>query len=70
MHAEPQHNWDREPLHADHTTARSKGGKHAERLLHATCNRQRGNGSRDHLRPAATDDLLGHTAMPIWDVLR
>ena len=77
MYADAAHNWDREPLHADHTTARSKGGKHAQRLLHATCNRQRGDGSRDHKRPTANpqtddiaDDLLGRTAMPFWDVFR
>lgn len=46
-------NWDREPLHADHTKARSRGGTAADRLLHGLCNKQRGDGSRDHERPTA-----------------
>jgi len=39
-------------LAADHTLARARGGGHADRLLHARCNTERGDGSRDHLRPA------------------
>lgn len=39
-------------LDADHSESRSHGGKHADRLLHSRCNRQRGDGTRDHLRPA------------------
>ncbi len=45
-------NWDEQALAADHTLARAKGGTKADRLLHATCNKQRGDGSRDHTRPA------------------
>ena len=62
-------NPDGEPLHADHTRARSKGGTTADRLLHARCNRARGDGSRDHERPAAQrpaddpDEDLGHLAI-------
>ena len=50
---DPAKNWDGEPLHADHTTAVAHGGGHADRLLCATCNRQRGNGDWDDQRPAA-----------------
>lgn len=50
-------NWDSRPLAADHTIARALGGTRADRLLHWTCNAQRGDGSRDHQRPA----LTGHT---------
>lgn len=54
MYRDPAKNWDRKPLEADHTLPRSKGNTHgaADRLLCSTCNRQRGNGDRDHLRPA------------------
>lgn len=45
-------NFDRAPLEADHTVARANGGHRADRLLHRTCNRSRGKGDRDHLRPA------------------
>lgn len=38
-------------LDADHVQAASKGGTQAGRLLHARCNRQRGDGSNDHRRP-------------------
>ena len=41
-------------LEADHEEARAHGGHQAGRLLHAVCNRQRGDGSRDHLRPTVT----------------
>lgn len=70
MYRDPTRNPDGEPLHADHTRPRSKGGTTADRLLHARCNRARGDGSRDHQRPAAAqtaaddpDDDLGHLAM-------
>ncbi|WP_414122888.1 hypothetical protein [Corynebacterium nuruki] len=39
-------------LDADHTTSRSHGGRQADRLLHARCNRQRGAGDQDDRRPA------------------
>ena len=32
-------------LHADHTVPRSQGGTRADRLLHARCNLERGDGS-------------------------
>ncbi|MDV6271092.1 hypothetical protein [Rhodococcus globerulus] len=52
MYRDPLRNPDRAPLEADHSTARSLGGKIADRLLHMRCNRSRGDGRRDHLRPA------------------
>jgi hypothetical protein len=58
MFRDASKNPDREPLHADHTLARSRGGTTADRLLHATCNRTRGNGDHDDQRPA----LIAHTA--------
>lgn len=60
-------NWDYDPtatypsngrLAADHTHARTHGGTIADRLLHEVCNKERGDGSRDHLRPAT------HTPTP------
>ena len=50
---EAERNFDSRPLHADHTRPRSRGGTVADRLLHASCNEARGDGSRDHQRPAA-----------------
>jgi hypothetical protein len=50
--------WCGEPMYrsqglaADHSVARAKGGALADRLLHGPCNAQRGDGSRDHRRPA------------------
>lgn len=52
--------WCNEPMHlsqglaGDHSIPRSAGGALADRLLHGPCNTQRGDGSRDHLRPALT----------------
>ena len=69
MYRGPESNWDRAPLEADHTITRSHGGTKADRLLHMTCNRQRGDGTRDHERPALTGkavedtNTLGHLAM-------
>lgn len=55
-------NWDGRPLNADHTTSRAQharngatGRAKADRLLHETCNKERGDGSRDHQRPALGD---------------
>lgn len=48
MYRTPERNPDRMPLEADHTLARSLGGTRADRLLLATCNRSRGNGTRAH----------------------
>lgn len=56
QHRAPERNWDGKPLEADHTLARSQGGKLADRLLCSTCNRQRQDGTNDHLRPAVTGD--------------
>ncbi len=47
-------------LAADHSVARSKGGTKADRLLHDVCNKERGDGSRDHLRPALQHRTGGH----------
>lgn len=41
-------------LHGDHEIPRSLGGQLPTRLLHAECNSARGDGRRDHLRPAIT----------------
>lgn len=52
--------WCGEPLYlsqglsGDHSIPRSAGGSLADRLLHSWCNSARGDGSRDHLRPAVT----------------
>lgn len=54
MYRDPQRNWDHHTLAADHTIARAHGGTRADRLLHATCNKQRGDGHHDHQRPALT----------------
>ena len=54
MYRNPQHNWDHQPLHADHTNPLAKGGEHADRLMCATCNKQRHSGDYDHLSPLHT----------------
>lgn len=57
LHRHPADNYDGAPLEADHSNARSTHGttgNHADRLLHRRCNRQRLNGTHDHLRPALT----------------
>jgi hypothetical protein len=41
-------------LDGDHSRPRSAGGILADRLLHAGCNRARGDGSGDDVRPAFT----------------
>ena len=44
---------DVDGLDGDHSLARSKHqGSIADRLMHAPCNRARGNGDHDHERPA------------------
>lgn len=56
--------WCGEPMHlaqglaADHSHARAHGGTKADRLLHGLCNKQRGDGSKDDLRPAVTGKPL------------
>lgn len=81
MYRDPFRNWDRKPLHADHskTIARHGIGRtNADRLLHETCNKQRGDGSRDDQRPALTntdpaalgpDEGLGELVYFPWPVL-
>lgn len=54
MHADAASNPDQLALAADHEVARVNGGVKASRLLHGSCNSQRGDGSWDHLRPAVT----------------
>ncbi|MBF6411214.1 hypothetical protein [Nocardia farcinica] len=54
MYRDAGRNWDRRTLEGDHSKARSLGGTRADRLLHSTCNRERGDGRRDHMRPAIT----------------
>lgn len=64
MFRDPARNWDAKPLNADHERSRARygiAGNQANRLLHDTCNKQRGDGSRDDQRPAlsgiAPEDL-------------
>jgi hypothetical protein len=67
MYRDPSRNWDYDEaavkggdrtsgvLCADHERPRSMygtSGNQANRLLHRTCNQQRGDGSRDDQRPA------------------
>ena len=78
-------NWDYDPtstdpasgsLAGDHSHARAHGGTKADRLLHGKCNKERGDGSRDHLRPAINggeppdlvhlDEGLGILSMACW----
>lgn len=52
-------------LDADHRLARSRGGRRADRLLHASCNRARGAGDRDPdtgqvSMPTGTADRIKH----------
>lgn len=54
MYRAAERNWDRATLEGDHSTPRSHGGHVADRLLHSTCNRSRGDGSNDAQRPAVT----------------
>lgn len=41
-------------LHADHSIPRSQGGTRADRLVHKSCNLERGDGRNDWRRPALT----------------
>jgi len=45
MYRNPARNVDGRPLEADHTTPRSRGGRRADRLLIARCNRSRKDGA-------------------------
>ncbi|QDF17177.1 HNH endonuclease [Gordonia phage William] len=75
MYLDRTRNWDHDPtstdrasgsLAGDHTHARAHGGTHADRLLHGTCNKQRGDGRRDHQRPALTHTQPTHLAIGCW----
>lgn len=60
MYRDPERNFDRAPLEADHSRSRSLHGtasNPADRLLHRQCNRERGDGTRDHKRPALTSSV-------------
>jgi hypothetical protein len=46
MYRDRSRNVDGMALEADHTVARARGGTRADRLLIATCNRSRGDGTR------------------------
>lgn len=80
MYRDRTKNWDYNPratrrdgkpdtssgsLAADHTQPRSTNRNSiADRIIHGTCNKERGDGTRDHLRPAlnhhtSTDHRLG-----------
>jgi len=72
MFKDAKKNPDKKALHADHSKSRARFGAFrnaANRFLHDTCNKQRGDGSRDHLRPAlqlqtgADDKGLGDLAL-------
>ncbi|OCB46687.1 hypothetical protein A5721_10875 [Mycobacterium vulneris] len=82
MFREPTRNWDGKPLNAEHSKSRSlhgTTGNHADRLMHDTCNKQRGDGTRDDQRPALdptrqaaldahaeTRDVLGDLVYFAW----
>ncbi|QMU22515.1 hypothetical protein [Gordonia rubripertincta] len=59
MFLAPESNWDKAVLAGDHSISRANGGQIADRLLHSTCNKERGDGARDHLRPAVTGRPIG-----------
>ena len=61
MYKDRTRNWDYDPassdpasgsLSGDHSIARANGGTVTDRLVHNLCNKRRGDGRRDHLRPA------------------
>ncbi len=54
MFKEKPRNWDRKTLAGDHSVPRVAGGKLCDRLLHSTCNGQRGDGQLDSQRPVLT----------------
>ena len=60
MYIDPERNPDGKALHADHTVTRASGGTIADRLMHDLCNKTRGDGRRDHLRPALLAPRGGH----------
>lgn len=46
MYRDARRNVDQRPLEADHTQPRARGGKRADRLVLARCNRSRKDGRR------------------------
>lgn len=61
MYRDPALNVDGRALQADHSQSRSQGGTRADRLMLATCNGSRGDGTRT---PAAQD--AERYAAPWW----
>lgn len=62
MYLSPALNPDGLGLDADHTNPRSLGGQLPDRLTHASCNRSRGNGSKDQnvkLHTITSRDWIG-----------
>lgn len=61
-------NNDGQRLSGDHTLSRAHGGTDADRLMHLGCNKARGNGDNDHMRPALRRANGGHPRNVIaWD---
>jgi hypothetical protein len=60
MYRQAERNPDGRSLNADHSIARAHGGRKADRLLHDSCNKARGDGSRDDQRPALIAAMGGH----------
>jgi hypothetical protein len=68
MYLDASLNWDHNGLEADHSLPRSHGGMLADRLLHKRCNRERGDGERDDVRPAVTGahSPTPDAGLPAW----
>jgi hypothetical protein len=67
MYRDPSRNVDGLTLEADHTLARSQGGTRADRLLLATCNRSRGDGTRLGRADSGYGQVTGGTEGP-WPI--
>lgn len=60
---QPMFKW--QALDADHELARAHGGRKANRLLHASCNRSRKDGTRDNpALKSARDDRAKWCLLP------
>lgn len=60
MYRKPEQNFDHAPLEADHTLdLKHHGPGDADRLLHRTCNRSRGDGN-DHRKPGTNVERGPH----------